>query len=223
MPQSDDILTSWQANSQAWIETIDHQEIASRQVATNAAIVAAVRQTQPRSILDVGCGEGWLSRALHQAGTNVVGIDGVPALIAAARSKGSGPTYHCYSYDQLREQPLPAIGQFAVIVFNFALFEAEPTFTLLQRLQPLLLPGGHIVIQTLALPPAEPSGWRTEDWRLMQRHFPAPFPWYYRSLPDWLQAFEHHHWRCQDHQTIRHPRQETLLSWVFCLGKSVNG
>ncbi|PSR11828.1 MAG: hypothetical protein DA408_10025 [Bacteroidetes bacterium] len=114
MPHPNDLLTSWQANSQAWIDTIDHQEIASRRVATNAAIVAAVQQTRPRRVLDVGCGEGWLSRALHQGGTTAVGIDGVPALVAAARSRGGGPTYHCYSYDQLRQEPLPAIGQFAL-------------------------------------------------------------------------------------------------------------
>ena len=46
--------------------------IESRRLATDGAIVAAVVEERARSVLDVGCGEGWLSRALSERGVRVV-------------------------------------------------------------------------------------------------------------------------------------------------------
>jgi trans-aconitate methyltransferase len=39
-------------------------------------------------ILDVGCGDGALSQKLRQAGAMVVGVDGSPDMVAAARLRG---------------------------------------------------------------------------------------------------------------------------------------
>lgn len=40
-----------------------------------------------RSVLDLGCGHGWLAARLHQAGAQVTGVDGSVALIDIARSR----------------------------------------------------------------------------------------------------------------------------------------
>ncbi|MCK9897705.1 methyltransferase domain-containing protein [Frankia sp. AgB32] len=42
------------------------------------------------SILDLGCGHGWLTALLRQAGAHVVGVDGSTALIDIARSRYPG-------------------------------------------------------------------------------------------------------------------------------------
>ena len=39
---SDTILTSWQANAQQWIATIEGEELESRKLITNQAIIDAV-------------------------------------------------------------------------------------------------------------------------------------------------------------------------------------
>ena len=39
-----------------------------------------------RDVLDLGCGHGWLSKRLHEAGARVCGIDGSSALLEVARS-----------------------------------------------------------------------------------------------------------------------------------------
>lgn len=44
-------------------------------------------------VLDAGCGSGRHSGYLHRAGHQVVGVDGDPALIAAAALDHPGPTY----------------------------------------------------------------------------------------------------------------------------------
>ncbi len=62
-PPEDAILTSWAANAAPWIALLQGKGIASRQI-TNPAIVNAISRYRPDSVLDVGCGEGWLCRAL---------------------------------------------------------------------------------------------------------------------------------------------------------------
>jgi trans-aconitate methyltransferase len=42
-----------------------------------------------RHVLDLGCGDGWLSQLLHKAGANVLGIDGSDQLLKHARSRTS--------------------------------------------------------------------------------------------------------------------------------------
>lgn len=63
MSSSEHILQSWRANAENWIQTIDHQEIESRNIVTNQAIVDTLLSLHPHRVLDVGCGEGWLTRA----------------------------------------------------------------------------------------------------------------------------------------------------------------
>jgi 2-polyprenyl-3-methyl-5-hydroxy-6-metoxy-1,4-benzoquinol methylase len=216
-PSSTTILKSWQANSQSWISTIDQNEIASRQIATNAAIVSAIQQHHPLRILDVGCGEGWLSRAIYTPGRTVIGVDGVESLVKNAIKKAGGPQYACFDYDTIRGSQLPAWPAFDLIVFNFALFEDKPTFALLAQLKTMLAHQGHLLIQTIGLSEEEPSGWRTEDWRSMKTEYPSPFPWYYRSRDDWERELSQNGWNIHAFTSVLHPENGQLLSWIIDL------
>ena len=112
-PHEEQILRSWQVNASPWSRAIRSASIASRELVTNAAIMDAMAyvaadfgaaksgadksgaakfsaanmdgaSSGPLRVLDVGCGEGWLARALGAQGMRVTGIDAVPALVAAA-------------------------------------------------------------------------------------------------------------------------------------------
>jgi len=52
------ILTCWQTNAAAWIKAVRQQEIESRRLVTDTAIIDAVLSLGPKHVLDVGCGEG---------------------------------------------------------------------------------------------------------------------------------------------------------------------
>ncbi|MEM6754398.1 MAG: class I SAM-dependent methyltransferase, partial [Cyanobacteria bacterium P01_C01_bin.38] len=58
------VLDSWNNNASAWINTIENDQIESRKLVTNKAIVDAIVSYSPATILDIGCGEGWLTREL---------------------------------------------------------------------------------------------------------------------------------------------------------------
>jgi SAM-dependent methyltransferase len=81
-------------------------EIASRALVTDAAIVEAVRSCAPRTGLDLGCGEGWLVRALPEV--EMVGVDAIAGLVDAAREAGGGE-FRVMSYEEIAAGA-PAIG-----------------------------------------------------------------------------------------------------------------
>ena len=102
--ESDQLRRSWIANASAWSVAVREHRIESRRTVTDAAIVAAVLAQNPRRVLDVGCGEGWLARALSAHGIDVTGIDASAPLIEAARALGGGEFLEV-SYEALIANP----------------------------------------------------------------------------------------------------------------------
>jgi len=63
-------------------------------------------------ILDVGCGDGQISRALAAQGSTVVGIDPTQLHVDVATERGGGPTYFLGTAAEL---PVPDASQDAVV------------------------------------------------------------------------------------------------------------
>ncbi|HVE80355.1 MAG TPA: class I SAM-dependent methyltransferase, partial [Gemmatimonadaceae bacterium] len=150
--------------------------------------------------LDVGCGEGWLARALAAEGADVLGVDGSEALVAAARAADGAPAtraagggrahFELASYADLIARPERAAGPFALVVCNFALL-GDPLAPLLAALRRRLAGGGRLVVQTVhpwaaAGDGPYESGWRVETFAAFERPFPCTMPWFFRTLASWL-------------------------------------
>lgn len=58
------IIQSWNDNASLWTNAVRTQALESRRLVTNEAILNSIATCQGTRILDVGCGEGWLSRGL---------------------------------------------------------------------------------------------------------------------------------------------------------------
>jgi len=188
MPR-DRLIRSWTDNAAAWTEAVRGGRIESRALATNAAILDALLALAPSRVLDVGCGEGWLCRALSGHGIEAVGIDVSAPLVDAARAAGGG-RFEVLPYSELASAAA-SLGRFDALACNFALLE-EDVGPMLADLRSLLAPGGHLVIQTVHPWSAcgdEPyrDGWRLEDFSgFGEQAFPEPMPWYFRTLASWL-------------------------------------
>ncbi len=185
------IARSWIKNAAAWTAAVREGKIESRLRVTNRAIVEAVRDLSPRSVLDIGCGEGWLVRELVGHGINAIGIDVVPELIDAARSGGAGE-FHVMSYEDIAGGALSVLVD--VVVCNFSLFGKESVEALFRAVPALLTTKGAFIIQTLHPVTAcgEQSyrdGWREGSWAGCGDGFSDPAPWYFRTLESWRRLF----------------------------------
>jgi 2-polyprenyl-3-methyl-5-hydroxy-6-metoxy-1,4-benzoquinol methylase len=157
---------SWEANAQAWTSAVRGHRIPSRNAGTDEAIVSTLPSMPKGTLLDIGCGEGWLSRAAAQRGWEAIGVDASAALIERAREH-SGAEYHVIAYEDIRHF---VRGTFDCIVCNFSLL-GEEIRPLLTSLRDLLSSDGSLVIQTVHPWTAtndQPyqDGWREETLRV---------------------------------------------------------
>lgn len=189
-PHSDaHVIASWHDNASPWSAAVRNGEIESRRLVTDAAIVDAVVSRAPRTTLDIGCGEGWLSRALAKRGINVIGIDVVPALIDAARAAHPTGDYRVVSYEDVVRGALDVTVDVAVA--NFSLIGKDAVDALIRHIPALLVPNGHVIVQTLhpatalgELPYRD--GWRPGSWAGFGAQFTNPAPWYFRTISTWI-------------------------------------
>jgi 2-polyprenyl-3-methyl-5-hydroxy-6-metoxy-1,4-benzoquinol methylase len=85
----DPIERQWEANSQAFADLIDQKGTPHHQHILNPCVERLLGDVKGKMLLDVGCGEGYLSRYYAQKGANVTGVDISESLIEICRSHTS--------------------------------------------------------------------------------------------------------------------------------------
>lgn len=212
------IIESWTRNAAPWTDSVRRREIESRRLATDQAIIDVIKQHAPRSVLDIGCGEGWLARALAAEGIEVTGLDVVPELIQRAQQAGGG-TFRVASYEDIVAGGLGLSAQLAVC--NYSLLGKESVEKLLAALPFVLGASGILVIQTIH--PlmacqdgiAYRSGWREETWAGFPSQFNSAAPWYFRTLPDWIECLRHSGLRLTQLREPLHPATARPISLIL--------
>ncbi|MGH8158903.1 MAG: class I SAM-dependent methyltransferase [Rhodanobacter sp.] len=216
-PSDAKILDSWRTNAMPWTVAVRKQQIESRRLVTDQAIVDAVLGRSPHSVLDIGCGEGWLARALASHGISVIGIDAIPALVEQARQAGGGD-FRAMSYEDV------AAGKFNeavdVVVCNFALLGNESVAGLLGAVRSLLKPHGSLLIQTLHPLVAcgehpYQDGWQHGSWTGFSADFSDPAPWYFRTLESWIKLLADNGLRLLEMREPLHPQTQKPVSVIF--------
>jgi 2-polyprenyl-3-methyl-5-hydroxy-6-metoxy-1,4-benzoquinol methylase len=217
---------SWESNATAWTAAVREQRIPSRRAGADAAIVAACSGRDARRVLDVGCGEGWLARAIAREPCHVLGIDGSAGLIAqAAALPVPGASFAAVSYETLIRDAQAVAGPWDLIVCNFALL-GDPLSPLLGALAQRLAPDGRILIQTvhpwtaMGDGPYE-CGWREEQFQGFGVAFPATMPWYFRTLASWHRELEDAGLMMHAMEEPLHPETRRPLSMLLhCASRS---
>ena len=216
VPDPNDRLDAWwQDHAQAWTEAVRSGAVAGRGAGTDAAIVEAVVRVLPPGgrVLDMGSGEGWLSRALSALGATVHGVDASAALVEAAQAEGGSS--EALSYAEAWADPARLGGPYEVAVFNFSLLDDAVAGIL--RAAASRLAGGAIVIQTVhpfAIDPPYADGWREETFSTMGEGF-RPMPWYARTFGSWVRVLDAAGLRLSEVAEPVHPATGAPLSLVL--------
>lgn len=207
------VLEAWRENAAPWTQTVRAQAIESRRLVTDRAVVDAALRLAPRSVLDLGCGEGWLSRALCTHNIDVHGVDAIADLIDAARRMQTGadasePRYDCLSYEDIAAGALSA--RYDLAICNFSLLGDDSVAGLLGAMPGMLNQRGHVLIQTLHPPQAcgeAPyiDGWRDGSWAGCDAAFGEPAPWYFRTIGGWVALLERSGLRLRELAEPVHP------------------
>lgn len=176
------MLACWQQNAQAWTHCVRSQAIESRRLVTDQAVLQAAELQSPRTVLDLGCGEGWLTRKLGRPGRQVWGVDASPALIEQARQHAGD--FQVWPYERLEHWP----HRVDCVVANFSLLGEQSVTQALSAIPKFL--DGTLIVQTLHPWTACPdlpykNGWRLEHWEGFGDGF-TPTPWFFRTFESWL-------------------------------------
>lgn len=216
-PNDARIIESWHQNAEPWTTAVRERQIESRNLVTDAAVVEAILDRTPRLVLDVGCGEGWLARALRAHDIDVIGVDVVPELIERAATAGGGD-FRLASYEDIARGVLDV--RVDLIVANFSLIGQEAVDDLIATLPTLLAPHGSLVIQTLhpvTSTGEQPyvDGWREGSWTGFSDAFTNPAPWYFRRIETWVYLLTRSGFRIIEAREPLHPISGKPASIIF--------
>jgi SAM-dependent methyltransferase len=127
------------AGSQSW--NAQSYAANARFVSDLAGVVLAWLDPQPgERILDLGCGDGALTRRLQEHGCAVIGVDASAAMVAAARDLGLDAR-------QIEGQALPFEACFEAVFSNAALHWMLPPEAVIAGVARALVPGGRFVAE----------------------------------------------------------------------------
>jgi len=217
MPAQPDttVIDSWHRNAEPWTAAVRNGDIESRTLVTNAAIVDTVRAHAPQTAVDLGCGEGWLVRALPEV--RMIGVDAIAGLVEAARAAGGGE-FRCLSYEAIAQGELQLTVDLAVC--NFSLIGKEAVDGLFRAAPSYLRRGGHLVVQTVhpllaCGEQAYADGWRDGSWAGFNSGFQDAPPWYFRTLSSWIALFQNNGLRIREMREPLHPQSGKPASLIL--------
>lgn len=211
------IVDSWHKNAAPWTDAVRESQIESRRLVTNQAILDTIVARHPSTALDIGCGEGWLTRALTERGIQAIGVDVVPDLIERATRAGGGE-FRVASYEEIASGALDV--RVDVAVANFAMIGKESVDNLVASATGLLAPRGALIIQTLHPVIAAgdfpyKDGWREGSWAGFSSAFSDPAPWYFRTTQTWVDLIVRSGLRLVELREPVHPISSKPASMIF--------
>lgn len=136
----------WQNNAQFWIKIIREKLDPFRLELTDKSILKFFKEKRSLTVLDAGCGEGYLCRELARSGHKTHGIDFNPELIAAASNlEKEKPLGIEYIVGDLKKIPYPD-SFFDAILSNHSINELDNPKKAIKEFWRVLKPNGRIVM-----------------------------------------------------------------------------
>jgi len=139
----------WDANASFWVKIIQEHRDKYRNELTDPAMLKAIGNPEGLTVLDAGCGEGYLSRLLARNGAIVTGVDSSAKLIQAAKAQNIADAVPVsYDVSSVDELPYPNDG-FDLVVCNHLINDLRDPSEPISEFARVLRRGGRLIILML--------------------------------------------------------------------------
>lgn len=155
---------AWEAGAEEWLALV--RDPPHHHAENHDAVIRELLPAPAGLTLDVGCGEGRLTRALAAAGFDAFGIDRSEKLVAAARDADPGGRY---AVAEARSLPVENGAAQLVLCVNVLMHVVELDETL-REFARVLAPGG-VFVAGLVHPAAEAGEFDEERDALIVTHY----------------------------------------------------
>ncbi|MGE5181401.1 MAG: class I SAM-dependent methyltransferase, partial [Acidobacteriota bacterium] len=180
------------------------------------AQLAVVGDVRGLSVLDVGCGAGYLTRLVAGAGATATGIDISPRMIELARAEDAGSTYEELDAVALGERF--AAGSFDLAASCLALQDMPDPPAVLRAVRAVLRPGGRFVASIEHPCSNPPVRFWERDERGAKQHLCID-----RYFDRGPRQYEWERWPTQFTTTARHAPLADWFAWLLAAGFSLRG
>ena len=146
---NDDNIQAWSAYSREMIEAIGDEGDAARRYILNPVLFALVGDIAGRTILDAGCGTGYLCRLFAKQGAQVTGVEPAASLFAYAVEREQTERLGIdYIQEDLSVLTLDHMA-FDIVVANMVFMDIPDYQSAIQHCINVLKPGGHFIFSLL--------------------------------------------------------------------------
>ena len=146
---NEDNIQAWSAYSQEMIAAIGEEGDAARRYILNPVLFTLIGDLAGRTILDAGCGTGYLCRLFAKHGAQVTGIEPAASLFAYAVERERAEPL---GIDYIQED-LSVFTQddrvFDIVVANMVFMDIPEYRSAMQHCINALKPGGHFIFSLL--------------------------------------------------------------------------
>lgn len=208
MPHDDarDTRRFWDRVASDWQEQVGTEGDSNRRLNSDPVLWAFAGDVGGRSVLDAGCGTGYLTAKLAEREALPIGVDFSPRMIELARAAHPDLDFRVDSISRL---DTVADGTIDLIVSNYVLMDTPELEAAVSSFYRVLGPGGAAVVvfshpcfPAAASVSSEDPVRTTYQWEHSYferrrrldppwRHFSEDFIWFHRPLSDYWKAFVH--------------------------------
>lgn len=184
-----------------------------------APVVALLAPREGERVLDLGCGDGALTRRLKQAGCEVVGVDSSPEFVAAARSLGLDARLGNAEHLGFRRE-------FDAVFSNAALHWMTGAENVVRGVAQALKPGGRFVGECGGRGNIAAIVAALEQELTRRGVGPgAANPWYFPAPQDYRSMLEDHGFTVENMELIPRPTAlpGDMAAWIETFGQNFTG
>ena len=231
--EDEEVKAFWNRVADDWLIQVGDSGDRNRRENSDPVLWRLLGAVDGLSVLDVGCGTGYLASQLSQHGAQVTGIDFSENMITIARKQSPEVEFLVDSGSNLSTQ---SDATFDRIVSNYVIMDLPDLDGAIASFRRVLKPAGEVVL--VFSHPCFPIGrsfrdgadalnfrWATSYFKEGKRvdppwdHFKSEFIWFHRPLSDYWKAFRKHGFIVEEFEEPHGSETALPCSVIFKLKK----